>query len=76
MISFLFLVLIFAVLGIGAYFTVRPKENTRGFVLHPARAVSAAAVVIVICMMWSGIHMVDGGNVGVVKRNGNPIAAS
>jgi prohibitin 2 len=73
MISFLFIVLIFAVLGLGAYFTVRPKENTRGFVLHPARAVSAAVVVILICMMWSGIRMVDGGNVGVVKRNGNPI---
>lgn len=74
MISFLFLILIIAVLAVGAFSSIRPDDKDRGGVtFNPKRALLAGATVLAICIMWSGVRKVDAGNVGIVKRNGNPI---
>lgn len=70
MITLLFLIGIVVVVGVGAIVAYVKSENEQTWWPYLATGISGGLVLFVL---WLGVTTVDAGNIGVVKRNGNPI---
>lgn len=75
MTTLLFILFLFAVIGGLAVSTLQSVKATTGntLVVKPIPGIAGILVGLLFFSLYLGAYQVDGGNVGVVKRFGNPI---